>query len=79
MTPEELLKELQSVLDGILARDNDRLVTASGAGTILGVSAVTVRKWAKAGMIPAYYTPDSNGRMKFWVSDVKKMARRKIQ
>lgn len=69
MTPEELLKELQSVLDGILARDNDRLVTASGAGAILGVSA----------MIPAYYTPDSNGRMKFWVSDVKKMARREIQ
>ena len=54
----------------------DCLVEAKQAAQILGVGKNTIYQFIKEGLIRPFYTPNSS-HMKFWISDVRKLARSK--
>jgi len=72
----ELGRQLREIQEWMEQHQENRLVSCSAAGAVLGVSAVTVRRWAREGKITPYYTPDGGNRMKFWLADVKAMAKK---
>lgn len=53
---------------------SDVLICAGEAANVLKVDRGSVYRYEKAGLLKAYYTPGSL-RKKFWLSDVKELAR----
>lgn len=53
---------------------SDVLICAGEAANVLKVDRGSVYRYEKAGLLKAYYTPGSP-RKKFWLSDVKELAR----
>ena len=74
----EILEYLQlsKLVDkNVLPIPTDRLIRAGEAAKVLCVSKATVYHYARNKSLPAYLTPGSN-HLKFWLSDIKKLARR---
>ena len=76
-TPEllEYLRLSKQVDKDCLLLPADRLIRTGEAAKVLCVSKGTVYHFARNKILPAYLTPGSN-HLKFWLSDVKKLARR---
>ena len=53
----------------------NRLIGATEAHKILGVSVATIGNYVKTGRLTAYYVPESQSR-RFWLYDVMALARK---
>lgn len=54
--------------------DEDPLVSTSEAGQILGVTAVTIQRWAREGVIASQKMPGKTGAYVLRRSEVKRLA-----
>lgn len=54
---------------------NPNLLTPAKVASLLGVSPITVRKWAQKGIIPAHVT--AGGHRRFYYSEIEQFARAK--
>lgn len=72
---KELFNEWQDERDALKpAPKEDKLLTAEEAAEVLGVTSVTLWRWAKMG----YLKPSKAGRKTFyWQSDIDKLLERK--
>ena len=77
-TPEiitllQLLKE-QGSDKAVTVIKTDALLLAGQAATVLAVDKARIYGYVKEGLLKPYYTPGSS-RMKFWLSEVKALAK----
>lgn len=68
---------LQQAKEPVLLLEQDRLVLAGEAASILGTSKSTIGQFVKQGLLTPYYTPGSSFR-KFRLSEIWAIPKREV-